>query len=99
MHCEFAIRPVNVGRHRKKETPYGLVYTHYTDSMQPVGRNVFEYLFDQTRHIVYTAEHSSSRFDALCESIRSVKNRPFDLLAVMQFFLFIYCIVSAKKIS
>jgi len=30
--------------------------------------------------------------DSFCK-----KNRPFDSLVVMQFFLFIYCIVSAKK--
>ena len=50
-------------------------------------------------------EHSNSRFESirfysLCESIPfdsfSKKNRPFDSLVVMQFFLFIYCIVSAK---
>jgi len=40
------------------------------------------------------------RFDLLCESIRIDsfrKKRPFDSLVVMQFFLLIYCIVSAKK--
>ena len=51
-------------------------------------------------------EHSNSRlesilFDSLCESIRidsfCEQNRPFDWLIVMQFFLFIYCIVSDKK--
>jgi len=30
-------------------------------------------------------EHSNSRFDSLCKSIRFVKNRPFDSLVVMQF--------------
>ena len=45
-------------------------------------------------------EHSNSQFeiDSLCESIRFVKkDRPFDSLVVMQFFLLIYCIVSGKK--
>ena len=44
-------------------------------------------------------EHSipirnSNRF---CESIRLVKNWPFLSLAVMQFFLLIYCVILAKK--
>jgi len=34
---------------------------------------------------VYALEHSNSWFDSLCESIRLVKNRPFDSLVVMQF--------------
>ena len=35
---------------------------------------------------VCVLEHSNSRFDSLCESIRFVKkNRPFDSLVVMQF--------------
>jgi len=38
-------------------------------------------------------EHSNSRFHSLCKSIRFVKNRPFDSLVVMQFFLLIYCII------
>ena len=39
-------------------------------------------------------------FQSRFESILLVKNRPFDSLVVMQFFfLFIFCIVSAKKIS
>jgi len=51
---------------------------------------------------VWPVEHSNSRFDSICyanrfESIRFVKKRPFDSLVVMQFFLLIYCIVSAKK--
>ena len=41
------------------------------------------------------------RFDSLCESIRidsfCKKNRPFDSLVVMHFFLLIYCIASAKE--
>ena len=37
------------------------------------------------------------RIDSSCESIRFVKNRPFASLVVMQFFLLIYCIVSAKN--
>ena len=36
-----------------------------------------------------------NRFESIC----FVKNRPFDSLDVMQFFLLIYCIVSAKKIT
>ena len=44
----------------------------------------------------YFTEHSNSRFVMRIDSF-SKKNRPFDSLVVMQFFLFIYCIVSAKK--
>jgi len=39
----------------------------------------------------------SIRYAYRFEYIRFVKNRPFDSLVVMQFFLLIYCIVSAKK--
>jgi len=39
----------------------------------------------------------SIRYANRFESIRLVKNRPFDSLVVMQFFLVYYCIVSAKK--
>ena len=41
----------------------------------------------------------SIRYANRFQSIRFVKNRPFDSLVVMQFFLLNYCIVSAKKIS
>ena len=34
------------------------------------------------------------RIDSFCKT-----NRPIDSLVVMQFFLLIYCIVSAKKVS
>jgi len=51
-----------------------------------------------------TVEHSNLRFESIryanrFESIRLVKNWPFDSLVVIQFFLFIYCIVSAKKLT
>ena len=39
----------------------------------------------------------SIRYANRFESIRFVKNGPFDSLVVMQLFLFIYCIVLAKK--
>ena len=59
--------------------------------------------------VVYQVQHSNSRFESirfvmriysnLFVFFRFVKKRPFDSLVVMQFFLLIYCIVSAKKIS
>ena len=50
-----------------------------------------------TRAFQFAIRIYSIRYENRFESIRLVKNRPFDSLVVMQFFLFIYCIVSAKK--
>ena len=68
---------------------------------------IFFKLLNTTNHKdAAEVEHSNSRFESirfysLCESIRidsfSKKNRPFDSLVVMQFFLVYLFIVSAKK--
>jgi len=53
---------------------------------------------------VQPVEHSNSRFESIryanrFESIRFVKNRPFDSLVVMQFFLLIYTYGDSDVIS
>jgi len=51
-------------------------------------------IFNQCR-----VEHFNSRFESIRYANRFVlkKNRSFDSLVVKQFFLYIYCIISAKK--
>ena len=50
-----------------------------------------------TKVFQFAIRIDSIRYANRFESIRFVKNRFFDSLIVMQFFLLIYCIVSAKK--
>jgi len=50
-----------------------------------------------TRAFQFAIRIDSIRYANRFESIRFVKKWPFDSLVAMQFFLLIYCIVSAKK--
>ena len=60
-------------------------YSHSTTiNIHPFFKCFF-YL-DFECHSLCIIEHSNSQFDSLCESIRLVKNQPFDSLVVMQFF-------------
>ena len=57
-----------------------------------------ESLFRLVESPVTRAFQFAIRIDSLCESIRFVKKSAFRFTSVVQFFLLIYCIVSAEKI-